>query len=121
MNPIEELLSEVNRLFEEDVLYFPAGDEDGIAVKATRERTDTADYLESGAPQSFRLVSFSFSREDLLTSAGAKITPRRGDKLKAKDGIYRLVEIGGIAFVPRFDAGFDGRILTYWEREGGNA
>ena len=103
---------EVNRLFEEDALYFPADGSEPFAVKATRERTDTADYLEHGAPQSFRQISFSFAKADL------PVLPRRGDRLQAKDGLYRLIEMGGVAWIPRFDAGFDGRILTYWEREG---
>ena len=115
MNPIEELLCEVNRLFEEDVQYFPADGSDPLTLKATRERIDTADYLDHGAPQSFRQVSFSFRKGDLQDAA---IIPRRGDTLRAKDGLYRLIEMGGVASIPRFDAGFDGRILTYWEREG---
>ena len=115
MNPIEELLCEANRLFEEDVFYFPADGGQPLALKATRERIDTADYIEHGAPQSFRQVSFSFRKGDLQD---AGVAPRRGDTLQAKDGLYRLIELGGVAFIPRFDAGFDGRILTYWEREG---
>lgn len=118
MNPIEALLSEANRLFEEDAVYFPAGGGEPVPLRVTRERTDTARFLDAGAPQSFRQVGFSFSRADLRDADGEPIIPRRGDRLRAKDGIYRLIELSGVAYLARFDAGFDGRLLTYWEREG---
>lgn len=117
MNQIEQLLGEVNRLFEEDLAYRPAGSDIFTPVRGTREVIDTADYTADGAPQSWRLAAFSFARAELLDGEGNAITPRRGDRLRAKDGIYRLVEYGGVAWTPRFDAGFSDRILIYFERE----
>lgn len=96
--------------------YFPRGGEP-VTLKATREQIETASSLESGTPQSFRQVAFSFSAGDLKTAGGETITPRRGDYLEAGDGIYRLIEFDGLAARPRFDAGFSGRVLVYFERE----
>lgn len=114
---VERLLGEANRIFEESVVYFPADTDERISAKATRELIDTADYASSTAPQSFRRLAFSFRAADLTDSAGKRITPRRGDMLAAKDGTYRLIEYGGVAYTPRFDAGFSDRILIYFERE----
>jgi len=122
MDMIEQLLGEANRLFEETVQYKPAGAETfGEPVPATRESADSADFLSDGARDAWRLVAFSFRRADLTDGEGSPITPRRGDMIKAKDGTYRLVEYGGLAYTPRFDAGFSDRILIYFERESANA
>ena len=117
INPIESLLNQVNRLFEEDLGYQPAGSIGFIPTRGTRETIETAEYSADGAPQSWRQVAFSFDRADLIDRHGEQITPRRGDRIKAKDGTYRLIEWGGLAFTPRFDAGFDQRILVYFEKE----
>lgn len=117
MNQIEQLLGEVNRLYEEDLAYKPAGADDYTPVRGTREVIDTAEYISDGAPQSWRLAAFSFARAELLDGEGNRITPRRGDMLRAADGTYRLIEYGGLAWTPRFDAGFSERILIYFERE----
>lgn len=118
MDLIERLLGEANRLFEETVQYKPAGAADfGEPVPATRESIDTADFTRDGARDAWRQIAFSFRRADLTDGEGNPVTPRRGDQLRAKDGIYRLVEYGGLAYTPRFDAGFDDRILVYFERE----
>ena len=117
LNPIESLLNQVNRLFEEELGYQPAGSIGFIPTRGTRETIETAEYSSDGAPQSWRQVAFSFDRADLIDRNGEPITPRRGDMLKAKDGIFRLIEFGGLAWTPRFDAGFNNRILIYFERE----
>ena len=117
-NQIENLLGEVNRLFQERVQYCPAGsDEYSEPIPATRESIETAEYSSDGAPQSWRQIAFSFETADIRDGNGNQITPRRGDRLKAKDGIYRLIEYNGLAYTPRFDAGFSDRILIYFERE----
>lgn len=119
INPIETLLNQVNRLFEEELGYQPAGSIGFIPTRGTRETIETAEYSADGAPQSWRQIAFSFDRADLVDRFGSQITPRRGDLLKAKDGIFRLIELNGLAYTPRFDAGFNQRILIYFERERG--
>ena len=117
-NPVERLLGEINRLFEEPVQYRPAGTVEYLpAVMATRESIETADAIQQGAPGSWRQIAFTFRLADLVDRNGEQITPRRGDRIKAKDGTYRLIEWGGLAFTPRFDAGFSDRILIYFEKE----
>ncbi|MCR5360334.1 MAG: hypothetical protein K6E55_10670 [Thermoguttaceae bacterium] len=139
MNPIEELLCEVNRLFEEEVQYFPADGTEPLTLKATRElisissnygqsqetwkhrlparvRVDSVFYM-GDTPQTFRMICLSFDRDKFARGDGTAITPRRGDTLRAKSGLYRLIEMGGVPFVERFEAGFNHRILTFWERE----
>lgn len=122
MDMIEKLLGEANRLFEETVRYKPAGAETfGEPVPATRESIDSADFSADGARDAWRLIAFSFRRADLTDGEGNPVTPRRGDRLRAKDGTYRLVEYGGLACTPRFDAGFADRVLIYFERESADA
>lgn len=117
-NKIESLLGEVNRLFQELVQYCPAGSDEYLEpIPATRESIETAEFSADGAPASWRQIAFSFFADDLRDREGSRITPRRGDRLKAKDGFYRLVEYNGLAWTPRFDAGFSERILIYFERE----
>lgn len=117
MKAISDLLAQANRIFGEPVEYKPAGLDEWIALNATPESLDIIGYQQDGAATSFRQAAFSLDYADLKTSDGKQVTPKRGDILRAKGVLYKLVEYGGVAWTPRFDAGLTDRILIYFERE----
>lgn len=115
MNVVEGLLNAANRTFEEEGLYYRLDSEAGLPVRVSMESRDAVRYTESGADQAFRTVVFSMNASALGEDESGPVRPRRGDRLTVRGVTYKMVEVEGIAWQPRFDP-FDGRIIFFAER-----
>lgn len=114
MDPVESLLNFANTFFQERIEYIHRGGSP-IEINATREETSDINYTEQGSPQSFESTSFTVDRRDLVAD-GETFLPRRGDVVKANDGIYNVIEQDGQPYIRRFNA-FGTRITFYAEKQ----
>ena len=119
MNAVESLLNAANRTFEESGLYFRQGSDAGVPVRVSMESRDAVRYTDT-ADQAFRTVVFSINDGAIGKDETGNFKPRRGDRLTVRGVTYKVVEVEGIAWQPRFDP-FDGRIIFFAERTGRNA
>lgn len=114
MDPVESLLNFANTFFQEKIEYSHRGGE-FIEINATREETSDINYTEQGHPQSFENTAFSVDTRELIAD-GQTFLPRRGDVIRAKDGLYNVVEQDGQPFIRRFNV-FGTRITFYAEKQ----
>lgn len=116
-DPVAALLSDASRVFEQEVHLRSISQGRTWRLRAVRESGEVIPYTAETAAQAFRQATWTYSASDLpLFETGGNYTPRRGDILTAGSEHFKVVEVGGVTTVPRFDNGMTDRVTVFTER-----
>lgn len=116
-DPVAALLSAASRVFEREVHLRSISQGRTWRLCAVRESGETVPYTAETAAQAFRQATWTYSASDLpLVETGGNYTPRRGDILTDGDERFKVVEVGGVTTVPRFENGMTDRVTVFTEK-----